>query len=208
MNTQAEDFINKIESKNSFKLNNTIQKAEIMFGSRPGFTLIEADVEFENKKVPGAVFISGDAVAIFTVLITDKDSYVVLTKQPRFPTGDATFFEIPAGMTDGDGNIQSKALIELEEETGLLVKKDDLLLTEAFYTSPGRCDEKIWLYQLELHVDETLVDKMHQFRTGNQHENENIILEIVPMNNVFEKIKSDAKSLIGYFKYQSAYTGD
>lgn len=100
MNIQAKNFIDGIKQNSNFNIVKTQQKAEIMFGPKPGFTLIESEVIYNENKVPGAVFISGDAVAMFVVLKTQEKKYVVLTSQPRFPTGNPNFIEIPAGMLD------------------------------------------------------------------------------------------------------------
>jgi len=52
------------------------------------------------------------------LIITDQETqkqYTILTHQPRAPTGKI-LNEIPAGMTDGEGNLKGVAIRELEEE--------------------------------------------------------------------------------------------
>lgn len=206
MNIQAVNFVDKLKEDFVFEIGNVEQKAEIMFGPKPGFTLIEIDAKCHQNKVPGAVFISGDAVAIFVVLKAENNRYVVLTSQPRLPTGKSDFIEIPAGMLDNEGNIKSKALAELEEETHLKVDTDNLIELGSFYTSPGRSDEKIWLYSLEIDVDKDMIKDMQNKRTGNKEENEHIFLKLILLNDVYNFIKEDAKSLIGYFEYMKNHS--
>jgi ADP-sugar diphosphatase len=96
---------------------------------------------------------------------SDKDKYVLLTVQPRIATGAPSFTEIPAGMLDDSGTFAGGAAKEIEEETGLTVKADELLdmtslaihgrdenseqLQKGVYSTPGGCDEfiPIFLYQ-------------------------------------------------------------
>ena len=95
-----------------------------MFGPRVGFLKFKASVtDHDGSVVPSIVFMRGAAVAILMILRCDEDGeqYTILTVQSRFPTGKHAFPDIPAGMTDGDGNFGGVAAKELEEETGIKV---------------------------------------------------------------------------------------
>lgn len=54
------------------------------------------------------------------------DAYVLLTVQPRIPTGSLGFVELPAGMIDGDSNFAGVAAREIQEELGLVIKQSEL----------------------------------------------------------------------------------
>lgn len=54
------------------------------------------------------------------------EAYVLLTVQPRIPTGSLGFVELPAGMIDGDSNFAGVAAKEIEEELGLVIKQTEL----------------------------------------------------------------------------------
>lgn len=54
------------------------------------------------------------------------EAYVLLTVQPRIPTGSLGFVELPAGMIDGDSNFAGVAAKEIEEELGMVIKQTEL----------------------------------------------------------------------------------
>lgn len=54
------------------------------------------------------------------------EAYVLLTVQPRLPTGSLGFVELPAGMIDGDSNFAGVAAKEIEEELGMVIKQTEL----------------------------------------------------------------------------------
>jgi ADP-sugar diphosphatase len=87
---------------------------------------VQADAYVEGKKVPGIVFMRGGAVSILVVLHCGGQRFVLICKQPRIPVGASAFAEIPAGMLDGDGKFGGVAAKELQEETGMIIKEDEV----------------------------------------------------------------------------------
>lgn len=77
--------------------------------------------------------------------VTEADE-VVLVRQWRYATGQA-LLELPAGKLDPDEDPAVCAARELEEETPYRAQSVRLLHT--FYTAPGFCDEKMYLYLAE-----------------------------------------------------------
>jgi 8-oxo-dGTP pyrophosphatase MutT (NUDIX family) len=72
-------------------------------------------------------------------------THVWLTRQPREAVDDAASLEIPAGKRDVPGEPPlDTAKRELAEEIGK--RAEHWREIEAFYTSPGFSDERIWLY--------------------------------------------------------------
>ena len=86
----------------------------------------------EVVKHPGAVVI---------LPLTDQRE-VVMVRQYRHATGEI-LLELPAGKRDGEEEPLTCARRELEEETGYRAK--EMRVLTAFYTSPGFCDELIYL---------------------------------------------------------------
>jgi ADP-ribose pyrophosphatase len=86
----------------------------------------------EVVKHPGAVVI---------LPLTDNKE-VVLVRQYRHATGEI-LLELPAGKRDGGEEPLVCARRELEEETGY--QAQEMRVLTAFYTSPGFCDELIYL---------------------------------------------------------------
>jgi ADP-sugar diphosphatase len=141
----------------------TVQSVD-WFGKRIGFVKFSAKVQNSNSDrpdIPGIAFLRGGSVAVLMVLRpknTTDERYVILTEQPRIPAGSLQFREIPAGMLDGEQNFVGKAAGEIEEETGIKIRGEDLIdmtelalrksqtkdsLRNAMYPSPGGSDEFI-----------------------------------------------------------------
>ena len=72
-----------------------------------------------------------------------EDGKIVLVRQYRHPA-KKELLEIPAGKIDGDETPEICAAREIEEELGLRAGKMRKL-TE-FYSTPGFCAEKLYLY--------------------------------------------------------------
>ncbi|MDD5622056.1 MAG: NUDIX hydrolase [Actinomycetota bacterium] len=99
------------------------------------------EVELPNDKVvtrekvkhPGAV----------GIVPLNREGKIILVKQFRYPTNSA-LLEIPAGKLGKNENAADCARRELKEEIGAVGGKIIHLTT--FYTSPGFCDEILYLY--------------------------------------------------------------
>lgn len=165
----------------------------------------------------------GGSVAMLLVLTTEStgrstrrrkseaDEFVILTNQPRIPAGTLSFTEIPAGMIDDSGTFSGAAASEIQEETGLTIRQDELVnLTElalasnddtddvlqnAIYPSPGGSDEfmPIFYARKTMTVEEirTLQGKL----TGLREDGEKITLKIVKLKDAWKIAGRDAKTL-------------
>jgi ADP-ribose pyrophosphatase len=90
-------------------------------------------IELDRVHHPGAA----------AVVAGDREEHVVMVRQRRVATG-GTILEIPAGKRDGDEEPEACARRELEEETGF--QADTWAPLGFIWTTPGFCDERIWLY--------------------------------------------------------------
>jgi ADP-ribose pyrophosphatase len=90
----------------------------------------------EVARHPGGVVI---------LALKDKDT-VLLVKQFRYPIKQ-TVLELPAGKLEKGENPDLAAKRELEEETGYQAENWSSL--GFIYTTPGFCDEKLYLYKAE-----------------------------------------------------------
>ncbi len=77
------------------------------------------------------------------VVVLDNDNRVCLLRQYRHAAG-CWLWELPAGKIDTPESPQHTALRELQEEAGLIAK--DLQMLGSFLSTPGFCDERIYLY--------------------------------------------------------------
>ena len=77
------------------------------------------------------------------IVAFNSDNKIILTKQWRYATGQA-LIELPAGKLEPNENPIDSAKRELTEETGYEAKDWELL--GYIYSTPGFCNEKIYLY--------------------------------------------------------------
>jgi ADP-ribose pyrophosphatase len=78
-------------------------------------------------------------------ILAVDDAHVWLTRQPREAAGMTASLEIPAGKLDVPGESPlACAQRELVEEIGKGAERWEEI--EAFYTSPGFSDERVWLF--------------------------------------------------------------
>ncbi|MBF7083080.1 NUDIX hydrolase [Desulfallas sp. Bu1-1] len=143
-------------------------------------------VEFPDGR-SGAREVVDLASAVAVVAVTDKQE-VLLVKQYRYPTG-RELLEIPAGKVEPGENPLDCAKRELEEETGYRAVYWRQI--GAFFTSPGFCTEKIYLYfagGLTPHNPKLDPDEC-------------IEVHLVPLRDAFQMVKNgdihDAKTIIG-----------
>ncbi len=179
-----------------------------MFGPRVGFVKFKADiVDQSGKYIPAITFMRGGAVGILPKFVCNGTSYAVLTVQPRVPTGQFDFVEIPAGMLDGSGNFAGVAAKELKEELGIEINDKELTdlstpagHTRGFFVSPGGSDETIRLFSFTRTVTEEELASMKGKCTGRLDEGEQITLKIVPFDDLW-KIP-DGKTVVAYALFQ------
>ncbi len=143
-------------------------------------TVREGDVTYVREVVghPGGASI----VAYF------DDGTTALVRQYRHPARRFVL-EIPAGKLDPGEQPRQTAARELEEELGVVAARLEPL--SAFYTTPGFCAEKLWVF-LATELRETAL----------RHETDEIIEIVrVPFREALALIASgeieDAKTIIG-----------
>jgi len=202
---QFQNWLAKIDDT-KFTLKAIHLQSVDMFGpTKVGFIKLKCDVtDTKGNPVPGIVFMRGGSVCMLVVL---NKKWVVLTKQPRIPTGDFDFREGPAGMLDGSGNFAGVAAKEIEEELGLKIAASALTdlnavagITGGIFLSPGAADETMHFYCIELTVSEDELAAMNGKATGLIEEGEQICLEIIALDDLWKV--GDAKTIVAYTLYK------
>jgi len=182
-----------------------------MFGSRIGFMEITAVIwDEEGDTIPGVVFLRGGSVAILIVLRDETGKeYVVITRQPRAPTGDYEFREIPAGTLDGAGNVVGKAIEEAKEETGLTIDCNELIDLTALiygencpgiYASPGGTDEVFWIFACVKKMAGEDIGLLNNRLAGLREKGEKIRIEVLPIKEA--GLIPDAKTALALTMYK------
>lgn len=161
------------------------------------FQLIEADIEHElyngsSIRVKRLAFERGDSAAIL-LYETDSQSFL-LTGQFRYPTckhKKGWIREIVAGSIESGEDPEACIIREVREELGYEISEPNHIHT--FYTSPGGCTERMFLYYSEVcRKDKKLSGG------GAAKENEDIQLIRIPGSRIKEELNSleDAKTII------------
>jgi ADP-ribose pyrophosphatase len=144
------------------------------------YTVREGDTTYKRDVVhhPGGA----GAVAVF------DDMTIPLVRQYRHPVVRFTL-EIPAGKLEPPEPPEQCALRELEEEVGIRAGRIEKLAE--FFTTPGFCEEKLWVY-LATELSES---------TQRLEEDEVVEIVRVSFPRAFEMITDgeieDAKTIIG-----------
>lgn len=160
----------------------------------------------------------------------EKGKKAILTIQPRVPAGSLAMAEIPAGMLDDSGTFAGAAAKEIEEETGLLVKQDELIdltalalesasephealraqeephsgeiLQKAVYSSAGGSDEFIALLLWQKRLPRKEIEELQGKLTGLRDHGEKITLKVIPLENLWREGARDSKALAAWALYQ------
>src|SRR5262245_29152541 len=126
------------------------------------------------------------------VVAADDERRVVLIRQYRHAAG-RYLWELPAGGLHPPGEPPVEcAARELREEAGL--RADRLRELGCMFTSPGFCDERIWLF---------LAEGLHE--TATAHDPDEVITDIrrVPLREalgmVIDGTITDGKTIAGLF---------
>jgi ADP-ribose pyrophosphatase len=112
------------------------------------------------------------------ILPLTDDGKIILVRQYRYAAGQA-MLEVPAGKIEQDGeNPDFCAARELEEEAG--VTSENLMPLGYVFTSPGFCNEKIYLYlarQLKASKQNLDADEFLNLERYTPQEMEQLILD-------------------------------
>ncbi|WP_018479169.1 NUDIX domain-containing protein [Pontibacter roseus] len=141
-------------------------------------------VEEKGETFVREQFESGNGVAAL-VYDTQREEYIFV-KQYRYPIG-GELLETVAGVLEDD-DPEKTIRQEIEQETGYTVDKLEHIWD--FYTSPGACTEKIYLFYAEVSrkVDEG---------GGLEEEHEEVKTVSLSLEQVLQLNLADAKTIIG-----------
>ncbi len=139
------------------------------------------------------VLLRGHFVSVVTVLIDiiSKEKYFLLVKQRRVANG-AIFYEHPAGMCDSELDPYFVAVKEVQEETGLNIKREDLFLLwdKPLYSSPGLLDEAGYFFYCEIQMNSQELYSFKNKMTGAKDENEHIETFLCPEMDILNYIEN------------------
>lgn len=97
----------------------------------------------DGRESSREIVVHRGAVALVPLLEKAGEKEIVLTRQYRKPV-EEVLLEIPAGTLEEGEEPLVCAQRELREETGMKAEKLELIAT--YYSAPGFCTEKMYLY--------------------------------------------------------------
>lgn len=138
--------------------------------------LMEAEISIHQKTLKKEVARHPGGVGIVCI----KDNQILLVRQYRYAIDQVTL-EIPAGKKHKDETYKQCAIREMNEETGYDCK--EWIPLHYFMTTPGFCDEKLWLYQA--------IDPFPSATPLEADEDEDIEVCWMSLEEACEKIKNE-----------------
>jgi 8-oxo-dGTP pyrophosphatase MutT (NUDIX family) len=175
------------------------------------FAMVEVSNQTpEGRQIGPVVVLRGHFVSVLTWLLDTETGarYLLTVKQRRICSGE-WFWEHPSGMVDNTRDPHAVALKEVEEETGLLLRRDQLreLPGGLFYSSPGLLDEAAHYFWVELPMTSAQINRLRNHVAGAAGENEETICDVLTVSEAFERLKS-AHSLLHLYRYLHVMEGN
>ncbi len=166
------------------------------------FSLLLLDAEVpEGGKIPPILFLKGQVLSVLICLIDieTKEKYLLVVKQRRICDGSTTV-EHPAGMVDGKDEPIEVAIREVEEETGLTISVEQLILlnSQPFYPSSGTSDEAMYLYYCEIEMDFEEILAYNNKNTGAAYESEKIVTGVLPFKEAHQMMTNSNAILLNF----------
>lgn len=158
------------------------------------FSLIDSHpVDPDGHPLHGLCLLRGHFVCVLTCIRnTDTGTRQLLLVRQRRICNGALFYEHPAGMMDSDSDPYATALKELEEETGLVVRRDQLhaLNPDLYYSSPGLLDEGGFFFYCNLEMTGAQIAALQGAQRGAAHEKERILLHLATVDEALRLVKN------------------
>jgi ADP-ribose pyrophosphatase len=176
-------------------MNFKIKESNIIFNGHV-FDIKVDKIEYHsgNEGVREVILHNGGAV----VLPLTDEGKIVFVKQYRYPFNE-WMFELPAGKLEKNEEPLTCATRELTEETGYT--SDKISFLGKIYTSPGFCDEILYIY-----LAEHLTPGNHSREEG-EHGMEVFEFTIDEVNKMIAEGKIvDGKSISGIYMFQNKKT--
>jgi ADP-sugar diphosphatase len=175
-----------------------------------GFLKFKCDVYSKlGEPLDGIVFLRGDCGAVL-IVVTDEfgKDYVLLTEQPRIPTGGYKE-EIVAGMFDarsGKTVINNVLKEEIKQETSLELDENSATYMRLgeFTLSGGGSDEKVHLAVWHTQLESEKIEELKANQFGDEGSNEKIRLKFYSVETFDQALPriADAKTSLAWHLYK------
>jgi len=176
-----------------------IKKISEIYRSDSDFNIstIDCDIVIKNKNIKRIVQLEGDSVVIVPVLKlkNKKKLMTILVKQFRLAVGSETL-EFPSGSVNNN-LYKNQALKEIFEETGLKIKKNNLikLNNKPIFMLPSNNFARVNFYYFIKKIDLNWIKRNNNKKTGIKNEGELITTKIVTFDSL--KFIQSASVIVG-----------
>lgn len=146
-----------------------IQSVDWIGSTRIGSIKLDATItNSSGESLPGVCFLRGGSAAVLMILRpkdTRDQRWVIMTEQPRVPTGSMRFLEIPTGTIDGSMVFGGAAAKAIDNLTGFNLPASELInmtaltfqhstlrassMKNVVFLSPGSTDDCMPLFLWE-----------------------------------------------------------
>ncbi|GAB3172728.1 NUDIX hydrolase [Telluribacter humicola] len=184
-----------------------VHRVDELYSRRNGrgeilFSLLYTDATTpEGDKIPPICFLKGEVVSVLVCFIEKetRQKYLLLVKQRRICDGSHTY-EHPAGMLDSESDAAAVAAREVWEETGIEVRKEDLvrLNSEPCYPSTGTSDEAMYFFYIEIELAADQIASYHNQAQGVASDYERITTHVVSFVEGHHLINNSNGILLNY----------
>ena len=171
------------------------------------FSLLYLDATTpEGDKMPPICFLKGEVVCVLVCLIDNQtnEKYLLLVKQRRICDGSTTY-EHPAGMLDSEADAAKVAAKEVQEETGISLKINQLvqLIGHPCHPSSGTSDEAMYFFYCEIRLSPAEIEAYNNQKKGEASEHERIVTTVLPFAQAHARI-TNTNGLLLNFLYLKA----
>lgn len=147
--------------------------------------LIDTKIKTKRNEVfERAVFIEKAGVVIVPILIYKNIIHTVLVRQFRICQGMETY-EFPSGQAENK-SLTLEAIKELNEETGIDIKKKDLKKLDSIQMITSSNSSIAHYYYFKKIVNKRFLNSLENKKTGNLSDNEIISLKVFKMKDLYK----------------------
>ncbi len=198
------EWLNSLSPKfdvKAVRIDNVYKRGDVVRSIEMVVSFLDEGLEEQHR-----IRLFEPVVVILPIIFCEGKKYTLVVRQKRIATGQAHFYELPAGRMETP-YVHVDAARELREETGLKVDRSRIveLTNRPIYLSPGVSNESVRICFCEVELSRRELDEMDGRESGLESENEKTKVRVVDLSNLTRYVREDAKSLAAFAIYQNYF---